>query len=50
MYQVLVKVILEDGTTYKRLFNYWGNAATWIEDLANEGDSLPAEVTMEIIR
>jgi len=50
MYQVRVKIEFENGEIEIRIFNFWGHAAAWIEHLAYENESLPATVTMKIVR
>jgi hypothetical protein len=50
MYKVKVTIELENGERAINLFDFWGDAAAWIQYLADEGESLPKEVKMEIIR
>lgn len=50
MYQILVEIKFEDGTNQRHVFDYWRDAANWVEFLANEKESLPDTVSMKILR
>jgi len=50
MYQVKVAVMFEDDSIETKTFNFWGDAAAWIQYLADENESLPKQITMDIIR
>ena len=49
MYEVIVAVLFEDGSFDAKDFDFWGDAATWVGELA-EGDRMPKLVTMKIAR
>ena len=50
MYQVRVKVLFEDGSREEKVFDFWGEAGTWLEYLAGEGDKMPKKVEIQIER
>ena len=50
MYVVGVIVEFEDGTVENRQFDFWSDACAWIEELANNGISLPKKVDMWLMR
>jgi len=50
MYQVGMIVKFENGTEEQKKFDFWSEALAWVEYLANENESIPADVKMWIIR
>ena len=50
MYKVGVIIKFESGVEQQQKFDFWGDAAAWIESLANDGKTLPMKVKMWIIR
>ena len=50
MYQVEVKIVFEDGAECERVFELWGYATAWIDNFIENGDVLPTEIRMKLIR
>ncbi len=46
-YIVHVTLLLDDGTFREHEFDYWCDACSWIENLANN-DSIPSQVIMRM--